>query len=95
MSEHDPLTINCKTHGSTCIAAVVCGHMIESKVSAVGFVENSDDPNDLQAWCEDCEEMFLHEGDKTEAFCEFNRRAIVCASCYQELKSRHSRIFNI
>jgi len=94
MSEHGPLTINCKTHGGTCIAAVVCGHMVESKVLPVGFVENSSDPNDLQAWCEDCEEMFLHEDDKTEAFCEFNNRQIVCAACYLDLKSRHSRVFN-
>ena len=94
MSEDSPLTINCTTHGNDCVAAVVCGHMIESKLSSVGFVENSDDPNDLQAWCEDCEEMFLHEDDKTEAFLEFNRMSIVCVSCYQELKARHSRVFN-
>jgi hypothetical protein len=68
--------------------------MVESKVLPVGFVESSSDPNDLQAWCEDCEEMFLHEDDKTEAFCEFNNRQIVCVVCYLDLKSRHSRVFN-
>ena len=94
MSENGPLTINCTTHGSNCVAAVVCGHMIDSKNGSVGFVENNDDPNDLQAWCEDCEEMFLHEDDKTEAFREFNRMSIVCVSCYQELKTRHSRVFH-
>jgi hypothetical protein len=94
MLEDRPTKIDCRTHGETCIAAVVCGHMIDSRISSVGFVENSDDPNDLQAWCEDCEEMFVREDDKTEAFREFNRMTIVCASCYQELKSRHSRVLN-
>lgn len=94
MSQNTPLTIDCETHGNCCISAVVCGHMIDSKVSAVGFIENNDDPNDLQAWCEDCEEMFLREDDKTEVFLEFNRMAIVCSNCYQVLKSKHSRVFN-
>ena len=94
MSLDAPLTINCETHGSACIAAVVCGHMIDSEGSAVGFIENNDDPNDLQAWCEDCEEMFVREDDKTEAFREFNRMTIVCSTCYQALKSKHSRVFN-
>jgi hypothetical protein len=90
----EPLTINCKTHGENCISAVVCGHMVESKPLAVGFVENSDDPNDLQAWCEGCEEMFQREGDKTEAFLEFNRMTIVCTNCYAELRAMHSRVLN-
>ncbi|HKA44755.1 MAG TPA: hypothetical protein VKF40_22415, partial [Burkholderiales bacterium] len=90
----DPLTINCPTHGSSCVSAVVCGHMVDSKAVAVGFVENNDDPSDLQAWCEDCEAMFLSEGDKTQAFLDFNRMTLVCVNCYQELKSRHSREFN-
>ena len=57
----------------------------------MGFVENSDDPNDLQAWCEQCEAMFLSEGDKTPAFREFNGMAVVCVQCYHELKALHTR----
>ncbi|HEY0505618.1 MAG TPA: hypothetical protein VGD42_19195 [Lysobacter sp.] len=64
--------------------------MIESD-SCAGFVENSDDPRDLQARCVACEAVFLQEGDRTEAFCRFNDRAIVCADCYRELKARHDR----
>jgi hypothetical protein len=90
MSGDRPLTIDCGPHGIQA-AAVVCGHMIESKEASVGFVENSSDPEDLQAWCAKCEQMFLREGDKTEVFRTFNRMAIVCALCYQDLKARHSR----
>ena len=94
MSDDGSLKINCKVHGGNCIAAVVGGHMIDSKAAPVGFVENSDDPNDLQAWCEDCEALFLREDEKTEVFREFTRMTVVCASCYQDLKSKHSRVFN-
>jgi hypothetical protein len=72
------------------MAAVVCGHMIDQR-ECVGFVENSSDPNDLQAWCEKCEEMYLAEGKKTEAFEAFNNRAIVCSVCYLALRDKHSR----
>lgn len=88
MSNHGPLTVNCRRHGRR-VAAVVCCHMIDSS-EAVGFVENSSDPDDLQAWCDQCEEMFLAEGDKTPAFEAFNDRAIVCSECYQALKATHS-----
>jgi hypothetical protein len=89
MSDDDPLYVDCGAHGKR-VAAVVCCHMIQAS-QAVGFIENSSDPNDLQAWCESCEEMFLAEGDKTEAFCAFNDRAIVCCVCYRALKAKHSK----
>ena len=89
MSNGEPLYIDCGPHGKR-VAAVVCRHMIDSN-EAVGFVENSSDPDDLQAWCDKCEEMFLSEGDKTAAFEAFNRRAMVCCVCYADLKAFHCR----
>jgi hypothetical protein len=89
MSDDGPLYVDCGTHGKR-VAAVVCCHMLESK-TPVGFIENSSDPDDLQAWCERCEEMFLAEGDKTEAFEAFNDRAIVCTVCYKKLKAKHAK----
>lgn len=85
--------IDCAPHGKR-IAAVVCGHMIKAKDHIVGFIENCSDPNDLQAWCDACEEMFLREGELTPDFNEFNDMAIVCDVCYQELKARHSHMRN-
>jgi hypothetical protein len=89
MSDEEPLYVDCGPHGKR-VAAVVCGHMIGAR-DAVGFIENSSDPNDLQAWCDRCEEMFLAEGDKTGAFNAFNDRAIVCCVCYGVLKTKHSK----
>jgi hypothetical protein len=57
----------------------------------VGFVENTSDPHDLQAWCDECEAYFTREGALTEAFKRFNDFAVVCVACYSELKARHSR----
>lgn len=84
----EPLYVDCGRHGKR-VAAVVCRHMINSR-KPVGFIENSSDPNDFQAWCERCEAMFLAEGDKTEAFEAFNDRAIVCCVCYERFKQKHS-----
>jgi hypothetical protein len=89
MPDDEPLYIDCGPHGKR-VAAVVCCHMIRS-LEAVGFIENSSDPNDLQSWCEQCEQMFLTEGDKTAAFEAFNDRAIVCVVCYAAFKAKHQR----
>src|SRR5262245_25399737 len=89
MADDEPLYVDCGSHGKR-VATVVCCHMIQA-ARAVGFVENSSEPNDLQAWCERCEAMFLAEGDKTRAFAAFNDRTIVCCVCYGALKAKHSR----
>jgi hypothetical protein len=83
-----PTFVECGEHGSR-VSAVVCRHLLAVAPRA-GFVENSDDPNDLQAWCHACEALFEAEGDKTEAFRVFNDFAVVCVSCYRECQLRHS-----
>jgi len=88
----EPLLISC-CHGQR-PSAVVCGHMLKTTDHVVGFVENSSDPTDLQAWCDACEKRFLSEGDKTPAFLEFNQMAVVCDICYSNLKDRHGGIAN-
>ena len=54
----------------------------------VGFVENSADPQDLQAWCDQCEAFFVREGEMTEAFKSFNDFRVVCSDCYAQIKAR-------
>ena len=81
--------VNCGPHGER-IPTVVCKHMLRSEPAPVGFIENSSDPNDLQAWCHLCEEKFQQEEGMTDAFKEFNGMAIVCVVCYGEAKIRYS-----
>jgi hypothetical protein len=89
MSTTEPLLVDCGPHGKR-VAAVVCHHLIGEDTTSAGFVENSDDPNDLQAWCHACEEAFQREGGMTDAFREFNGMAVVCVKCYAEAKMRHT-----
>jgi len=84
-----PLTISCGEHGSR-VAAVVCCHHLMKSGRPAGFVENSDDPADLQAWCNECEKLFVEQDGLTKDFERFNDRAIVCDLCYIALKSHHS-----
>jgi hypothetical protein len=85
----EPMLINCGLHGQR-TSAVVCKHLLASAPAPAGFIENSDEPNDLQAWCARCEEKFEQEGEMTEEFRAFNGMAVVCVVCYGEAKSRHS-----
>lgn len=87
----NPLTVTCERHGEL-VAAVVCRHHLEVSDHPVGFVENSDDPNDQQAWCDNCEQLFLREGDMTEEFRRFNDFAVVCVNCYAQLRAVHAHI---
>ena len=87
--EDSRLEIDC-AHGKG-IASIVCCHLLNS-IDPVGFIENSSDPDDLQAWCYACEFLFQEEGEKTEKFKEFNSAKVVCEKCYGKLKNTHSLI---
>jgi hypothetical protein len=85
----DKSLIKCGTHGSR-TPAVVCCHQVNIRDRIVGFVENSSDPDDLQAWCDECEQLFLQEEEMTEAFREFNDFKVVCDFCYAQIKERNT-----
>lgn len=89
MNKPEAMTIDCGEHGER-VATVVCGHLLNGEPAPAGFIENSDDPKDLQAWCAACERLFLQEGALTDAFRKFNRMSIVCCQCYANAKVRHS-----
>ncbi|HEX8394507.1 MAG TPA: hypothetical protein VF665_19325 [Longimicrobium sp.] len=89
MTTTEPMLINCGAHGER-VSTVVCKHMLQGWPAPAGFVENSTDLNDLQAWCHQCEDKFQLEGDMTDAFRDFNGMAVVCVVCYAEAKARHS-----
>jgi hypothetical protein len=83
-----PLRLECR-HG-VLASTVVCRHHVTALERVVGFIEISDDPHDLGAWCDECEAFYEREGERTEAFERFNDFALVCVACYSELKARHS-----
>lgn len=81
------LEITC-SHGKG-IASIVCCHHL-NLTHPVGFIENSSDPYDLQAWCYACEFLFQQEEDMTSKFREFTNAKVVCEKCYENFKKIHS-----
>ncbi len=81
--------ISCNSHGER-VSAVICQHLLQGQRVPAGFVENNNDPNDLQAGCHLCEEKFQLEGGMTNAFREFNGMTVICVACYAEAKERHA-----
>jgi len=81
--------MRCPRHGVSAVASV-CGHLVKNKGAAMGFVENSDDPDNKQGWCYACELVFTQEEeDKTPRFVAFCQHTVVCSRCYDEIKSLH------
>jgi hypothetical protein len=87
--QSEPLLVDCGEHGQR-TSAVVCRHLVKAAGDPLGFIENSSDPNDLQAWCHKCELVFEEEDGMTEKFREFNDMALVCVICYESSKEYHS-----
>lgn len=84
----DTHEIDCQHHGRSPIASV-CGHLVQNRGVALGFIENSDDPDNKQGWCYACELVYLQEEDKTERFRAFAHHAVVCSRCYDQIKAHH------
>jgi hypothetical protein len=84
------LMINCAVHGRS-VMAIVCRHMVGFSWRKVGFIQNTDHADDLQAWCDKCERMFLAEGDRTERFEKFHGMTGVCTGCWETIKKKHAR----
>jgi hypothetical protein len=82
-------TLECDTHGSR-LGAIICRHILQARDHVVGFIENSDDPQDLQAWCNACEAFFQQEGGLTPAFEKFSDCAVVCDLCYRSFKAQQT-----
>lgn len=91
MPDAEHVLVDCSEHGRE-PAAVLCQHLHDRSAEGRGFVENSSDPRDLQAWCEQCEARFLAEGgEMTEAFRRFHGMAVVCVRCYERARRAHTR----
>ena len=90
MSKEDWLYVDCDRHGRG-IAAVVCRHLCNRPEVPQGFVENCAEPGDKQAWCAQCEELFVEEGELTDRFRKFNDFALVCDTCYETIKATQTR----
>jgi hypothetical protein len=86
----ESLPIECERHGPS-YATFLCHHLLRGE--GLGFVvsydpEYPDDPRP-EAWCAECDQVLLEEGewnDRSEGFADFK---VLCANCYDEVRRRN------
>lgn len=81
------LKVDCPIHGKS-FATFVCQHLVNGKGRGFFF---ADDPSDSHpdAWCADCEQIRDEEGGWTDRAEDFAKVTVLCAGCYEVVKSRN------
>ena len=69
---------------------VICNHLC--KTTGKRYYAVQPFPNVWQAWCKDCHSILREEGGWTERAQLFAGLALVCASCFNDIVSRHKRV---
>ncbi|HEX2872559.1 MAG TPA: hypothetical protein VHP33_14920, partial [Polyangiaceae bacterium] len=81
-------TTRCVVHGQS-DAAFVCKHLaarVTAPGASIGFVQPSPrDKNSRQAWCRECDAMFLREGQWNDVSEAFAKVTMICADCFDSL----------
>jgi len=84
--------ILCDRHESGRIA-FVCQHLIQNPRSGFheAFESNPlfEPDDDYQAWCDECENIRMKEGEWNNASMAFANIKLVCNQCYFEIKARN------
>ena len=80
--------VECHAHGET-IATFVCQHLVAG--SGLGFYY-SESPDDLfpDAWCRQCDQILLQEGEWNDRSEAAARVTFICSDCYIEAKKRNA-----
>lgn len=88
MASSEPMVISCDLHGRQA-SAIICTHMGKGQLALAGFIENTDDPHNLRAWCQQCDDKFMEKGGMTEALKAFNDMRTICVTCHLKARQRH------
>ena len=86
--------VNCAAHGET-QAAFVCRHLVgavRSSGPAIGFNEPSPLGDEPQAWCAECDTVYLDEGEWNDVSEGFAGVTLICSGCFADLKQTHTQI---
>lgn len=84
--------INCDSHVSGRIA-YVCQHL--NKDTFTGFHEAfdpdtiTDEDDGYQAWCDECEEVRMKEGEWNDISMAFAKIRLVCDQCYFDIRKKN------
>ena len=84
--------MECHRHGDQ-RPAFICKHLQDGH--GKGFHQPEDPPTAIwpfqNAWCDECEEILIQEGewnDRSEAFADI---LAICAGCFEEVKQRNMK----
>lgn len=84
--------IACDEH-NTGRASFVCQHLVNNDYRGFHEAFESDplieEEDDYQAWCDECEQVRLREGEWTDEAMAFAAIKVVCDECYFEIKKRN------
>ena len=70
-------------------AAILCKHLAAGEDKPIGFNVPADMENDLEGWCDECEEVLKKAGDKwTKVASEFAGFRPICIGCFLAIKNR-------
>jgi len=84
--------INCDVHGVNRVA-FVCQHLLRGV--NLGFFEAFESnpliepDDDYWGWCQQCEKIWLKEGEWNDTVKAFAQMKVVCDQCYFEIKERN------
>lgn len=83
MSKEDEIA--CDKHGKSTLSYVCC-HLFDSGLEkGTGFYESFRESGDEhQAWCKQCDDLLVKEGDWTDALTAQADIKLVCLQCYKE-----------
>ena len=68
--------------------AIVCVHLCTVGNDPIGFNVPEDIDNDLEAWCDKCENVFNISGGWADSATEFADFRPCCVGCFIALKNR-------
>jgi hypothetical protein len=76
----DDNDIDCQTHGRV-PSSIVCQHLLyDGQTKYVGFILEEDAPDDLMAWCHECDARLLESGWTNDVLA-FADLKVVCQPC--------------
>jgi hypothetical protein len=90
--------VECGAHGRS-DAAFVCKHLVAAKGGPMlGFHQAKVDPrnrewSDLNGWCDQCEQVYLAQGEWNGVSEGFAGVTLICSRCFFDMKARHGGLW--
>ena len=82
-------SVDCETHGRV-PSSIVCAHLLRDGLTKhVGFVLQEDAPDDLTAWCRECDTRVSESGWTQELLANLK---VVCQPCLLKIRGAQAAL---